>query len=77
MKLTADYRGRLTSAELFTPNRSFSAERVADGSIRLVELVEKETPVVELVRVNGRLRLPRKVGRAAIVSAVRADREAR
>lgn len=77
MKLTADYRGRLTSCELFTPNRTFSAEKQSDGSIRLVELVEKETPVVKLVSRNGHLYFPNAVGRDAIAAAVRAERDER
>lgn len=75
MKLTADYRGRITSAELFTPNRSFSAERQPDGSIRLVELVEKEVPTIQMTRKNGKLFFPFKVGREVIAAAVAADRE--
>ncbi len=36
----ADKNGRLACKELFTPRKPFSAERQADGSIRVVELVE-------------------------------------
>ena len=54
MKLVADDNGRLACKSLFTPKRAFSAERQADGSIRLVELVEKEVPVVRARKVNGR-----------------------
>jgi hypothetical protein len=39
MKLVADDNGRLACKSLFTPKKAFSAERQADGSIRLVELV--------------------------------------
>jgi hypothetical protein len=52
MKLVADDNGRLACKSLFTPKRAFSAERQADGSIRLIELVEKEVPVVRARKVN-------------------------
>ena len=77
MKLVADSKGRLTSAELFPPYKPFSAERQPDGSIRLVELVEKEVPVVEPVRTpEGFLMSPVKIGRKVIAAAIRADRDA-
>ena len=80
MKLVADSKGRLTSAELFPPGQPFSAERAADGSIRLMELVEKEVPVVKPVRTKeGFLMFPkgRRPGRVKIAAAIRADRDAR
>lgn len=80
MKLVADSKGRIASMELFTPGKPFSAERQADGSIRLVELVEKTVPEVKLVRnKNGTLTFPgpRRLDRKAIVEAIRADRERR
>jgi hypothetical protein len=77
MKLIADENGRLACKELFTPRKPFSAERMADGSIRIVELVEKEAPLVRPVRTKeGFLMLPRKLDRKAITAAIRADREA-
>lgn len=78
MKLVADSKGRIASMELFTPGKPFSAERQPDGSIRLVELVEKEVPVVKMVRTKeGFLLLPspRRFDRKAIVAALRADRD--
>ena len=79
MKLVADSNGRLACKALFRPGKPFSAERQPDGSIRLMELVEMEVPVVKPRRVNGKLRWP--VGRAPsrqqIAAAVRADRDAR
>ena len=56
MKLTADERGRLASAELFRPKATFDATVQPDGSIRLVELAEKQVPIVKPRRINGRLR---------------------
>ena len=37
MKLTADERGRLSSAELFRPQVTYEATVQSDGSILLVE----------------------------------------
>ncbi|MBU6400365.1 MAG: hypothetical protein KGS61_08605 [Verrucomicrobia bacterium] len=78
MKLVADSNGRLACKELFTPRRAFSAERQADGSIRVVELVQKEAPLVEPVRTSqGFLMLPRQLDRKRVAAAIRADRDAR
>ena len=79
MKLVADSNGRLACKELFTPRRAFSVERQPDGSIRLIELVEKEVPIIRPVRVKGRLRPPPgfRPSRNVIAAAVRADRDAR
>jgi hypothetical protein len=43
MKLVADDNGRLARKSLFTPKRAFSAERQADGSIRLVNWWRKRS----------------------------------
>jgi hypothetical protein len=78
MKLVADENGRLACKGLFTPRKAFSAERQPDGSIRLVELVEQEAPVVRPIRTKqGFLMLPRKLDRHRITAAIRADRDAR
>jgi len=78
MKLVADDNGRLACKSLFTPRKAFSAERQADGSIRLVELVEKEVPVVRARKVNGRwVGAEVHLDRSEVVRAIRADREAR
>ena len=79
MKLIADSKGRLTSAELFPPFKPFSAERQPDGSIRLVELVEKEVSLVKIRRLDGKLRWPTgsNPSRNQIAAAIRADRDAR
>ena len=47
MKLVADKHGRICSVELFPPSTAFDASRQPDGSVRVVELVEKTllTPV--------------------------------
>ena len=78
MQLTADERGRLASAELFSPKATFDATILPDGSIRLVELAAKQVPVVKPRRVNGRLRgadVP--LRRETVAAAVRAERDAR
>ncbi len=78
MKLIADENGRLACKELFTPRKPFSAERQSDGSIRVVELVEKEVPLVQPVRTKeGFLMLPQKLKRKTVSDAIRADRDAR
>ena len=50
MKLVADERGRITSAELFRRGAAFNVENLPDGSIRIVELVERTAPVVKPIR---------------------------
>lgn len=78
MKLVADDNGRLACKSLFTPKKAFSAERQADGSIRLVELVQKEVPVVRARKINGGwMGAEVQLDRAEVVRAIRAGREAR
>jgi hypothetical protein len=78
MKLVADDNGRLACKSLFTPKKAFSAERQPDGSIRVVELVEKEIPVVRARKVNSRwMGADLQLDRAKVISAIKADREAR
>ena len=78
MKLVADKHGRICSAEFFPPRTAFDASRQPDGSVRVVELVEKDVPVVKPIRTReGFLMLPVKASRAAIRAALRADRDAR
>ncbi len=78
MRLTADDKGRLTCAELFPPRKTFDARRQPDGTLRLVEMVEKEVPVVKPVRTSeGFLILPVKIDKQLIRAAIRADRDAR
>ena len=57
MNLIADAHGRLCAVELFTPRTAFDATRQADGSIRIVERVERPAPVVRTVKEIGRLPL--------------------
>lgn len=54
MKLKADNQGRIACRELFPPQTAFEVSRQPDGSIRVVELVEKPARKSRLVRVNGR-----------------------
>ena len=76
MKLVADERGRLTSAELFHPGAAFSAEKLPDGSIRIVELVEKDVPLATPIRTKeGFVMLPMKLNRKLVSAAIRADRD--
>ena len=78
MKLVADSNGRLAGKDLFTPGKPFSAQRMADGSIRVMELVEKVVPTVQPVRTKeGFLMLPVKLDRKAVAAAIRADRDSR
>jgi hypothetical protein len=78
MKLTADQKGSLTSTELFRPGAVFDATREADGSIRVVELVKSEIPLVQPVRTKeGFLMSPVRLKREAIRRAIRIDRDAR
>jgi len=78
MKLVADKNGRICSAELFPPRTAFDASRQSDGSVRVVELVEKEVPLVKPIRTpEGFLMLPKKVSRQAIRAALRTDRDSR
>jgi hypothetical protein len=78
MKLVADDNGRLACKSLFTPRRAFSAERQPDGSIRLIELMEKEVPLVRARKLNGRwMGADVQFDRARVIDAIRADREAR
>ena len=78
MKLVADKNGRICSAELFPPRTAFDATLQPDGSVRVVELVEKNAPLVKPVRTReGFLMLPVKASRQSIRVSIRADREAR
>lgn len=78
MKLVADSRGRLTAADLFRPNTAFDASPQPDGSIRLIELVEKKVPTVRARFINGRWTgAAVKLTRETIAAAIRADRDAR
>jgi hypothetical protein len=78
MKLVTDNNGRLACKSPFTPRKAFSAERQADGSIRVIELVEKEVPVVRARKVNGRwMGAEVQLDHGKVISAIRAEREAR
>ena len=77
MKIVADSRGRLAAMEYFRPGTAFDASRQADGSIRLIELVEKEVPLVKVkFNKNGSFECPRLMSRDEIRAAIRADRAA-
>jgi hypothetical protein len=78
MKLIADAKGRLTAAELFKPGRTFDAAVQPDGSIRVVELVEKRVPTVR-VKFNrdGSFECPPLMSRETVCATLRTDRDAR
>jgi hypothetical protein len=53
MILTADHKGRLTCAAIFTPRKTFSVNPEPDGSFRVVPMVElapKQIPTPEQAR---------------------------
>ena len=77
MKLIADSRGRLAAMEIFRPGTAFDVTRQADGSFRVVELVEKEVPVVKLKKGrDGLFYSPVTLSRETVRAAIRADRDA-
>lgn len=77
MKLIADARGRLTAAELFKPGKAFDASPMPDGSIRIVELVEKTVSTAEIqIKRNGTISCTQRPSRESISAALRADRDA-
>jgi hypothetical protein len=77
MKLIADAKGRLTAAEFFKPGQAFDASRLPDGSIRVVELVEKTVPVLKIkVNRDGSFECPPLMSRETIRATLRADRDA-
>jgi hypothetical protein len=77
MKLIADARGRLTSAELVRPGKAFDATPMPDGSIRIMELGEKTVPTVKVqFNRDGTISCSQRPSRAAILAALRVDRDA-
>jgi hypothetical protein len=77
MKLIADSRGRLAAIEMFRPGTVFDASWQPDGSIRVIELVEKEVPVVPVkFNKDGSFKCSRLMTREQIRQAIRADRDA-
>ncbi len=83
MRLIADSRGRLTSAELFTPGAAYEASRTGDGAIVLRKLVPEQRRVkyAKVKRKNGRLVVEWPAGcqvvEGAIEQAVREERDSR
>ena len=77
MKIVADSRGRLAAKELFRPGTAFDASFQPDGSIRVIELVEKDVPTVAVkFNKDGSFDCPRLMSREQIRKALRADRDA-
>ena len=78
MKLVTDEACRLQSRELFKPNTPYEAERKTDGRVELVELVEKDVPLVRARKVDGRwMGADIKLDRRAVVASIREDRESK
>jgi hypothetical protein len=75
MKVSTDDRCRLQSRELFKPNTRYEGEVAAVGSIRLVELIEKQVPLVNIRKQEGFVLVDAKLDREAIRAAIRADRD--
>lgn len=77
MKIVADSRGRLAAKELFRPGTAFDANKQPDGSIRVIELVEKDVPVAPVkFNQDGSFECRRLMSREQIRAALRADRDA-
>jgi hypothetical protein len=78
MTLTADSKGRLTSAELFKPGKSYDVAPMPDGGVRVIELVERQVPTVKVkFSKDGKFECRRLMTREQIAAAIRADRDAR
>ena len=77
VKLIADSRGRLAARGIFQPGKAFDATPQPDGSIRLMEIVEREVPVVKLKKNRAGLFLTSQpLSRAEARATIRSDREA-
>ena len=77
MRVSSDDRCRVQSRELFKPNARYEGEIAPDGSVRLVELVEKDVPLVKTRKEGGFVLVNAKLDRTAIRTAIRADRDSR
>ena len=78
MKAVADSRGRLAAMQYFRPGKAFDIAPLPDGGVRVIEMVEKEVPVIKVkFRKDGNFECPAILSREQILSAIRADREAR
>ena len=76
MKLIADSRGRLAARDVFRPGTAFDVSLQPDGSIRLIELMEKKVPVVRLKKgKDGLFFSPAVLTREEARAAIRADRD--
>ena len=75
MRVSSDDRCRLQSRELFKPNTRYEGDVQADGTIRLVELVEKDVRLVKTRRESDFILINAKPSRSAIRAAIRAERD--
>jgi hypothetical protein len=62
---------------LFKPSTRYEGQIEPDGAIRLMELVEKDVPLVKTRERDGFVLVEANLDRAAIAAAVRADRDSR
>ncbi|MGH7951075.1 MAG: hypothetical protein ACREFE_04030 [Limisphaerales bacterium] len=76
MKLVADARGRLAAIHYFRPGKAFDVTPQSDGSLRIIELVEREVPVVKVkFKADGTFECPRLMNREQILDYIRAERD--
>jgi hypothetical protein len=76
MKAVADSRGRLAAMEYFKPGKAYDLAPLPDGGVRVVELVEREVPVVKVkFKKDGSFVCQRIMTREEIVASIRADRD--
>jgi hypothetical protein len=77
MKAVADSRGRLAAKQYFKPGKAYDLAPLPDGGVRVIELVEREVPVVKVkFTKDGNFECQRLMTREQIVAAIRADRDA-
>jgi len=75
MRISTDDRCRLQSRELFKPNTRYEGDLNPDGSVRLIELVEKDVPQAKTRREDGFVLIDARLNRGSILAAIRADRD--
>jgi hypothetical protein len=77
MKAVADSRGRLAAKQYFKPGKAYDLAPLPDGGVRVIELVEREVPVVKVkFNKDGSWECPRLMTREQIIASIRADRDA-
>ena len=77
MKAVADSKGRLTAIQYFKPGKAFDISQQEDGSVRVIELAEREVPTARVkFNADGSFECPSLMSRQQISEAIRADRDA-